>query len=452
MHPRNWPRHTGPDVLAPSGRSRNPYRLVSPHPRGPRLAGRARSREHGPGHMDFHVRPILGLGQPDCVLAMTRLVSGDKVAAWFRQEFGRSPEGVWHAPGRVNIIGEHTDYNDGFVLPLALGTGVTVCGSRRRDGRLVLMSRQARTGAIPLSELHPGGLTGWCAYPAGVAWALREAGYPVQGASLAVDSDLPYGAGLSSSAALECAVALALTELSGLSVPRSDLVAITSRAENGFVGVPTGIMDQSAALLCKAGHALLLDCRTYSSTAVPFDPATEGRTLIIIDTRVRRALADGRYAARRGECETAARRLGVRSLRDVAGGLAQVADISDHLLRRRAWHVVEENRRVLQAAKLLQNGRVAAVGTLLSESHQSLRDDFEVSWPQADAAAEAALAAGADGARMVGGGFGGSVLALVPASRSAAVTSAVSACFAANRWQQPAFSPAVPSPSARRLK
>ena len=382
---------------------------------------------------------------------MTRLVSADNVAAWFRQEFGRSPEGAWHAPGRVNIIGEHTDYNDGFVLPLALGTGVTVCGTRRRDGRLVLISRQAGTAAVPLSGLDPGRVTGWCAYPAGVAWALREAGYPVEGASLAVDSDLPHGAGLSSSAALQCAVALALTELSGLSVPRPDLVAITSRAENGFVGVPTGIMDQSAALLCEAGHALLLDCRTCSGTALPFDPATAGRRLIIIDTRIRRALADGRYAARRGECEAAARMLRVRSLRDVAGGLAQVADLSNHLLRKRARHVVEENRRVLQAARLLQDGQVAAVGTLLSESHQSLRDDFEVSWPQANATVEAALAAGADGARMVGGGFGGSALALVPASRSAAVTSAVSACFAANRWQRPAFAQAVPSPSARRL-
>jgi galactokinase len=211
-------------------------------------------------------------------------------------------------------------------------------------------------------------------------------------------------------------------------------------------------MDQSASLLCQAGHALLLDCRSGCGIAVPFDPGAAGRRLMIIDTRIGRALADGRYAVRRRECEAAAQMLGVRSLRDVAGGLAQVSNLADHLLRKRARHVVEENRRVLQAAKLLQGGKIAAVGTLLSESHQSLRDDFEVSWPQANAAAEAALAAGADGARMMGGGFGGSVLALVPASQSAAVTSAVSACFAGNRWQQPAFADAVPSPSARRLK
>jgi galactokinase len=257
--------------------------------------------------------------------------------------------------------------------------------------------------------------------------------------------------GLSSSAALECAIALALTELSGVTVPRTELVRIARQAENEFVGVPSGIMDQSAALLCRAGHALLIDCRTECAAAVPLDLASADRCLMIIDTRMRHALTDGNYAERSRECEAAARALGVRSLRDVAEE-RQLAAISSEVIRRRARHVIQENCRVVTAAKLLHDGRLAAIGNLMTASHTSLRDDFQVSWPQADAAVDAALSAGADGARMTGGGFGGSVIALVPASLSRPVAAAVRLRFRENNWQEPIITSAVPSEGALRIR
>ena len=375
------------------------------------------------------------------------------VWGWFAEHYGLPPDGAWRAPGRVNIIGEHTDYNDGFVLPMALRQGVTVCAGRRADNRLVIISRQAGQAAVQLDAVAPGSATGWSAYAIGVAWALRQAGYVISGANVAIDSDLPAGAGLSSSAALECAIALALTELNGVTVPRTELAQIAHRAENDFVGVPTGIMDQSAALICRAGHALLLDCRASRSAALPLDLHAAGRCLIIIDTRIRHALADGRYASRRRECEAAARMLGVSALREATGsGPGQLASIDDGRIRRRARHVIDENRRVLQTAEHLQNGQLALIGRHMTESHKSLRDDFDVSWPQADAAVAAALTAGADGARMIGGGFGGSVLALLPVARTASVTTSVSRVFKETGWQAPAFTLAQPSSSATRLR
>ena len=372
---------------------------------------------------------------------------------WFGDCFGGRPEQVWLAPGRANLIGEHTDYNQGWVLPFALGLGVTVAAGRRGDGLLAIRSHQA-PGApadLPLAALVPGAVTGWAAYPAGVAWALREAGHPLAGgASLAIDSDLPQGAGLSSSAALECAAALALDGLHGLDLPRPQLATLAQRAENDFVGVPSGIMDQSASLLSRAGHALLLDCRTGVTADVPLDPAAAGLALLIVDTGARHALGDGRYAQRRSECEQAAARLGVGSLRDVTSP-AEVGRLDDPVLRRRARHVVTENGRVKQAVALLTGGDLAGVGALLYASHASLRDDFEVSWPEADVAVDAAMAAGAPGARMMGGGFGGSALALVPAGQRA-VGAAITAEFAHRGWPPPAFFPAVPSAGAFRLR
>ena len=268
---------------------------------------------------------------------------------------------------------------------------------------------------------------------------------------MAIDADLPAGAGLSSSAALECSVALALTGLYRLPVPRRELAALARRAENDFAGVPTGIMDQIAALLGRAGHALLLDCRTGAETAVPLDPAAAGLTLLVIDTRVRHALADGRYATRRQACEEAASLLGVRSLRDVTGDPGALARLTEPSLRRLAGHVVAENRRVLRAAELLRAGDQAAIGELLTASHRSLRDEFRVSWPQADEAVEAAIKAGAIGARMTGGGFGGSVVALVPAERAVPVRTAVTRRFTQHDWPAPYYLDAVPSDGARRI-
>jgi galactokinase len=360
---------------------------------------------------------------------------------------------VWLAPGRANLMGEHTDYNDGYVLPFALGQGTAAAVARRADFRLALVSRQApgEGAEIALDDLAPGRVTGWAAYPAGVAWALRSAGYPVTGACIAIDADVPEGAGLSSSAALECATVLALTGLAGVTVPRGELAAIARRAENEFVGVPSGIMDQSASLLCRSGHALLLDCRSLETSQVPFDPAGAGARLLLINTRARHDLTEGQYGRRRAECEKAARLLGISSLRD----LTDVGDtdrLADPVLRRRARHVVADNQRVLSVVALLRSRSAdtyAQVGRLLTEAHQSLRDDFEISWPEADVAVASAVAAGALGARMIGGGFGGSVLALVPSA--APVRDAVTSAFAARSWTLPEFLDAVPSDSARRV-
>jgi len=381
-------------------------------------------------------------------------VSGAAVAGRAAGQFlawhGAKPAGVWHAPGRANLIGEHTDYNEGWVLPFALDRGVVVAAARRGDDVLDIRSHQADGPVtVPLATLRAGSVTGWAAYPAGVAWALREAGHAVGGASLVIDSDLPQGAGLSSSAAIECATAVALVALYQVSVSRPELARLTRRAENEMVGVPSGIMDQSASLLCEAGHALLLDCRTGDSAPVRLDPAASGLALLLVDTGARHALTDGRYALRRAECEGAARALGVPSLRDVDDP-ARAAEIGDPVLARRARHVITDNCRVRAAVDLLNADELAGLGPLLHASHASLRDDFEVSWPEADVAAEAAEAAGGLGARMMGGGFGGSVIALVPAD-AAGPRAAIIAEYARRGWPPPRFLPAPPSAGAGRL-
>ena len=373
-----------------------------------------------------------------------------RAAGQFLAWHGAEPAGVWHAPGRANLIGEHTDYNEGWVLPFALDRGVVVAAARRGDDVLDIRSHQADGPVtVPLATLRAGSVTGWAAYPAGVAWALREAGHAVGGASLVIDSDLPQGAGLSSSAAIECATAVALVALYQVSVSRPELARLTRRAENEMVGVPSGIMDQSASLLCEAGHALLLDCRTGDSAPVRLDPAASGLALLLVDTGARHALTDGRYALRRAECEGAARALGVPSLRDVDDP-ARAAEIGDPVLARRARHVITDNCRVRAAVDLLNADELAGLGPLLHASHASLRDDFEVSWPEADVAAESAEGAGGLGARMMGGGFGGSVIALVPAD-TAGPRKAIAAEYARRGWPPPRFLPAPPSAAAGRL-
>jgi galactokinase len=379
-------------------------------------------------------------------------------AGLFRERFGGRADGVWLAPGRANLMGEHTDYNEGWVLPFALGQGITAAAARCPGSRLVLCSGQeAEAADVSLDRLEPGSVTGWAAYPAGVAWALARAGYQVPGACLAIDSDLPAGAGLSSSAALECATALALTELAGLSVDRRELAAIARRAENEFVGMPSGIMDQSASLLCQPGHALLLDCRSLETSQVPFDPAAAGARVLLINTRSRHELTDGDYGRRRAECEQAARLLGVPSLRYITD-VADTVRLTDPVLRARARHVVSDNQRVLEVVGLLRSGPLESgsaypeIGRLLTQAHLSLRDDFEVSWPEADVAVDAALAAGALGARMIGGGFGGSVLALVPDDAAGPVREAVARAFAGRSWTAPEFIAGAASDGARRVE
>ena len=373
------------------------------------------------------------------------------VAPTFHEAYTRAPEGVWRAPGRVNLIGEHTDYNAGLVLPFAIEQGVSAAAARRPDDLLELRSLQAigEPVFVPLDSLAPGSVPGWAAYPAGVAWALREAGYPIGGASLLFDSDLPQGAGLSSSAALESATILALTELYGVSLERSALARLCQRAENDFVGAPTGILDQSASLMCTAGHALLLDCQSGLSSQVPLDLGE--LSMLVIDTRATHSHSDGEYGSRRQECERAAAALGLSSLREVRDLPAALDQLADPVLRRRVKHVVTENHRVEATVGLLRANAAGEVGALLSASHLSLRDDFQISWPEADVAVEEALRTGARGGRMVGGGFGGSVIILTPTSRLEAVVTAVTNAYADHGWPAPVVIPATPASGAHRL-
>lgn len=379
--------------------------------------------------------------------------------------------GVWRAPGRANLMGEHTDYNAGLVLPFALSRGVTATVALRDDGLLVLSSQQSDEAVrLRVDSLAPGEVTGWAAYPAGVAWALLSAGREVRPASIDVDSDLPQGAGLSSSAALECAVALALTELTGQDIPREELARIARHAETDFVGVPVGLMDQSASLLSTVGHALLLDCRTLETSHVPFSPAAADATAIVVNTRAEHALTTGEFALRQAECAEAARQLDVPALGHLIDpGAAE--RLADPLLRRRARHVISEDARVRTVVALLTASTPPTDGTrapsgdkseisdiyrqiggIMVAAHASLRDDFEVSWPEANVTVETALAEGALGARMIGAGFGGSVLMLVPERQRDSICAAITDAYRIRDWHAPEFIDATPSASATRVE
>ncbi|MEU6969770.1 galactokinase [Kitasatospora aureofaciens] len=378
----------------------------------------------------------------------------DEAATDFEAVHAARPSGVWAAPGRVNLIGEHTDYNDGFVLPIALPHTTRVGARRRTDGRLRLYSAQGdgTTTDVALEGLAPGAVTSWASYPAGVFWALAEAGHPVGGADLFVDSDVPTGAGLSSSAALECATAAAVNDLYGLGLSAPELALIAQRAENAFVGVPCGVMDQMASACCTDGTALFLDTRTLEQRHVPLDLTAAGLRLLVIDTRVKHDLGDGAYAALRAGCERAASLLELPALRDLpAADLAPALDRLPGELRPLVRHVVTENGRVLETIDHLGRGDLAALGPVLTAGHASLRDDFRVSCPETDLAVEAAVAAGALGARMTGGGFGGSVIALVEAGHPAMVSEAVRSAFRSAGFTAPVTFTAVPSAGARRV-
>ncbi|MEU7118794.1 galactokinase [Streptomyces zaomyceticus] len=377
------------------------------------------------------------------------------VAADFEALYGAAPDGVWAAPGRVNLIGEYTDFNDGFVLPLALPHTTVAAVSRRDDGVLRLHSADIDGGIVQLGtdSLEPLSGGGWAAYPAGVVWALREAGHPVTGADIHLASTVPTGAGLSSSAALEVVTALALNDLFGLGLSRPGLARLAQRAENAFVGVPCGVMDQMASACAEEGHALHLDTRDLSYRQVPFDLAREGLRLLVVDTRVKHALGDGAYAERRAGCEAGARALGARALRDVSAAHLpeSLARLGDETILRYVRHVVTDNARVERTIALLDAGDTRAVGPVLTEGHASLRDDLRVSCDELDLVVEAANAAGALGARMTGGGFGGSAVVLVDTDRADEVAAAVGKAFAEAGYAAPGIFPAVPSAGARRL-
>ncbi len=384
-------------------------------------------------------------------------MSDAQAADLFRTSFGTDPEGVWEAPGRVNLIGEHVDYQDGLVLPVALPQRTWVAARRRGDERLrVVTTAGEGLVEVNLGEVAPGVPAGWAGYPAGVVWALRQASYPVSGMDLAVHSTVPIGAGLSSSAALEGAVGAAASDLYGLGLlgsdqGRAELAGWCQRAENEIAQAPTGGMDQAAALRAIAGHALLLDCRDQSLQQVPFDLDRYGQALLVIDTRVTHALGDGQYGNRRAACEQAARLLGVRTLREVSDQTLAALRPQPQL-RRRARHVVSEIQRVRDAVTALRAGDLAQLGVQLIGSHRSLRDDFEVSCPELDLAVDTCLAQGAWGARMTGGGFGGSAIALVGADAVQATSSAVRRAFVEHGYREPRFFVATAACGARRSR
>ncbi|MBA3618105.1 MAG: galactokinase [Acidothermales bacterium] len=383
---------------------------------------------------------------------MSAVVDGPAAAAFARLT-GHPPEGVWSAPGRVNLIGEHTDYNEGWALPFAVDRWVTAAVGRRYDGWLRIASlHRPGTFAAALADVRPGAVSDWAAYAAGPVWALLDAGVRITGLDVVLGSDLPAESGLASSAAVECAVLLAARDLFGGPDDPAVLAALAQRAETEMAGVPCGIMDQMASMTCVAGHALLLDARSGTVEQLPFDSDAAGLALLVVDTRTERALAGGAYAARRRSCAEAARALGVPALRDVSE--AEVEAARTRLGEpgyRRVRHVSSENQRVLKVADHLRSGHPERVGAALTASHVSLRDDYDVSTPALDTAVDAALAAGALGARMTGAGFGGCAIALVPAAAVEPVGDAVRRAAAAEELPEPDVFAVRPSDGARRV-
>ncbi|MDQ4149632.1 MAG: galactokinase [Actinomycetota bacterium] len=353
----------------------------------------------------------------------------------------------------MNLIGEHTDYNDGYVLPIPINRRTVVAGAPRKDLTLRAWSAQA-SGEVScsLENMTPRSETGWGAYVCGTAWSLGKAGVPLEGCDLLIHSSVPPGAGLSSSAALEVSVALAVAEMSGGGVHGRELAMAAHRAEVEFVGVPSGVMDQMVAVFGKHGHALFLDARTLAIEQVPFRPEDSGLTLGVIDTRVKHRLADGQYAERRRACEQAALVLGVASLREVSPD-----DLPAALWRlsptagRRVRHVVTENERVLATVAALRRGDLPTVGGTFVASHASLARDFEVSSPELDLAVEVALEAGAVGARMTGGGFGGSAIALIPEGCVDDLRTSVSREFEHHGFARPAVFTVTTAGGASRI-
>lgn len=368
-----------------------------------------------------------------------------KVQELFQRSFQEEPTLVWSAPGRVNLIGEHTDYNGGMALPIALPHR-TYAALRPRKDRIVRLVSAQEEGIreIDLDEVdtyssaHP--VDGWPAYVVGVAWAMeKDTGVKVPGFDVAVDSCVPYGSGLSSSAALEGAVVGAIMKMSGVEAPVEDMVTWCVQAENDIAGAPTGGMDQSAVLRCQEGEAIALDCQTFTTQSVPFDLGARDLDLLVIDTRAEHSHATGGYGQRRASCEDAADILGVENLAQIDDLDEALGRLEDPILKKRVRHVVTEIERTKEAITALENGNIERVGELFNASHDSLRDDYEVTCPELDTAQEVALAQGALGARMTGGGFGGSAIAIVPTSSTQAVAEAIAEEFAGRGFVAPQF-------------
>ena len=372
----------------------------------------------------------------------------------FLRERGHQDVHAAFAPGRINVIGEHTDYNGGFVLPAAIDVGVQAAVVSIPERRLVMHSLQVPEGSVSLDldGLRPGATSGWAAYVAGAVWALLDGMSIEHGLEIVIDGNVPLGAGLSSSAALECAVIVAVGDLLGIEQSPRELARRAQRAENEFVGVPTGSMDQVASMMSIEGSALFFDVRDERIVPVPLRLADHGLSLVVIDTRAAHELVDGGYADRRATCERAAGLLGVDLLRDVDDLDAAIDALRDHedaeRLIARTRHVVTENARVLDAVRALEHSDFTALGALMSASHASLRDDYQVSCVELDIAVESSMSAGALGARMMGGGFGGSAIALLASERVADLRHAVDAAYAERGLAPARFLEVEPGPGA----
>ena len=368
----------------------------------------------------------------------------------FLETFGEELDLVAAAPGRVNLIGEHIDYSDGFVLPFAIKDRTLVAARKRNDSTVRIASAQRRNKivTVDINQVKPGLKGEWERYVLGVLWAMGIK----EGVDLLIDGNVPLGAGLSSSAALECSVATAMNHLFDLGFNLEELARLTQKAENQYVGVPCGIMDQSVSLMATQGSALLLDCRDLTTKNIPFDVASSGLELLIIDTQAHHALTDGGYAERRASCESVVAKLGITSLRELS--MEQLENSRGLLTETefvRARHAVTEMKRVLECVEALSNSDFAKVGQLINQSHTSLRDDYTVSCPELDTAVEAALAAGALGSRMVGGGFGGSAIALIQASKTTETIKSVEKAFSSKGFKAPRFFTSLPSQGAELL-
>jgi galactokinase len=380
----------------------------------------------------------------------------------FADRFGREPIGSWSAPGRVNLIGEHTDYNDGFVLPFAIPHRTHVAVGTRDDGVIRVISTfddaAVEWTLTDLDDLFPARrdeVAEWARYPLGVAWALLRAtgrdAASVPGVDLAFASNVPVGAGLSSSAAIEGATATALADTWELDLDPVALAQAGRAAENDAVGAPTGIMDQMASMLGRPDAAIFLDCRSLDANVVELGFTGAGLELVVIDTGVKHSHATGGYGQRRAACERGAAAMGVPALRDLSvDDLPRAADVMDDETFRRVRHVVTENQRVLDTVRTVREHGPGAIGELLVASHASMRDDFEISVPELDTAVEAALAAGAIGARMTGGGFGGAAVALVAEPEVQTVTDAVTSAFDRAGFAAPTIFTVRPSAGAGR--
>ena len=369
------------------------------------------------------------------------------IARKFLETFGEEADLIAAAPGRVNLIGEHIDYSDGLVLPFAIKDR-TFAAIRKRDDlivRIASVQRKNRIVTVNILDVKPGRKGEWERYALGVLWSMGVK----TGVDLLIDGQVPLGAGLSSSAALECSVATAINHSFDLGFDLETLARLTQRAENVYVGVPCGIMDQSVSLMATVGSALLLDCRDLSTQNIPFDVASSGLELLIIDTQAHHALTDGGYAERRASCESVVAKLKIKSLRDLS--MQQLDSQKDQISEveyQRARHAVSEMQRVLQCVTALTAKDFAVVGKLLNQSHRSLRDDYTVSCPELNVAVEAANNAGALGSRMVGGGFGGSAIALIEVSKTRKTIDAIENAFTINKFKAPRFFTSLPSQGA----